>query len=135
MSKYTYPTLRHDDTIDNLHGTSISDPFRYLEDPNSESTKSFISAQNEVSKAFIETYPHRAKLKNKLTEVFNYERYSVPFKRGDKYFYFYNEGLWNQSVIYVMDKLDGEARVFLDVCIFSSFKISSYSIYIHKRIN
>ncbi|KAJ3004668.1 UNVERIFIED_CONTAM: hypothetical protein HDU68_004957 [Siphonaria sp. JEL0065] len=111
---YVYPEVRRDDTVDILHGLSVSDPYRHLEDPDAPETKAFVEAQGTLFQNFIKDSDIRGKLESRLTEMFNYERYGVPFKKGDNYYYFHNSGLQPQSVLYTQKTVDGEASVFFD---------------------
>jgi prolyl oligopeptidase len=110
----TYPTSRKIDQTDEYHGIKVADPYRWLEDPDSEETQAWIEAQNQVTFAYLQEIPAREKIKQRLTQLWDYEKYSIPFKEGDRYFYFKNDGLQNQSVLYTLTSLDGEARVLLD---------------------
>jgi prolyl oligopeptidase len=110
----TYPTSRKIDQIDEYHGIKVADPYRWLEDPDSEETQAWIEAQNQVTFAYLQEIPAREKIKQRLTQLWDYEKYSIPFKEGDRYFYFKNDGLQNQSVLYTLTSLDGEARVLID---------------------
>lgn len=110
----TYPTSPKIDQIDEYHGIKVADPYRWLEDPDSEETQAWIEAQNQVTFAYLQEIPAREKIKQRLTQLWDYEKYSIPFKEGDRYFYFKNDGLQNQSVLYTLTSLDGEARVLLD---------------------
>ncbi len=112
--KLTYPKTEKSDQVDEYHGTPVADPYRWLEDTNSENTKAWVEAQNKVTFDYLKTLPSREKLEKRLTELWNYERFGLPFKRGKRYFYTHNNGLQNQSVLYVTDALDAEPRVLLD---------------------
>lgn len=111
---YKYPDARKSDQVDDYHGTKVSDPYRWLEDPDSEETRKWIAEQNKISESFFSGIPERAKIRTRLDSLWNFERYDVPVKRENRYFYSYNSGLLNQSVLYVQDGLDGTARVLLD---------------------
>lgn len=112
----TYPATATVDHVDNYHGTEVADPYRWLEDDvrESEAVAAWVAAQNEVTSAYLATIPERSRIKDRLTELWNYERYSLPFDEGGRYFFTRNDGLQNQSVLYTMDRLDGEARVVID---------------------
>src|ERR1019366_6987757 len=89
-------------------------PYRWLEDDNSPATKSWVEAENNVTFGYLNTIPERAEIRARLTKLWNFEPYSVPFKRGEHYFYSRNDGLQNQSVIYAVDALDATPRVVID---------------------
>lgn len=109
-----YPATRTVDHVDEYHGERIADPYRWLEDPNSEETKAWIAAQNEVTDAFLSKIPKRQEIRDRLTKLWNYERFSLPSRRGGRYFWSRNDGLQNQSVVYVADSLQGKPRVLMD---------------------
>src|SRR5205809_2280600 len=94
-----YPPTRHTNQIDDYHGVKVADPYRWLEDDNSPETKAWVEAQNKVTFGCLENIPERAAIKARLTKLWNYERYGVPFKHGGRYFYSKNECPQNQSVL------------------------------------
>lgn len=114
QTRINYPETRKMDTIDDYFGTKVADPYRWLEDDNSDETKAWVTAQNKVTFGYLNQIPERAHLRERLTELWNYERYGAPFKRAGKYFYFKNNGLQNQSVLYVTTDLREAGRVLLD---------------------
>lgn len=112
--KLDYPETKKVDTVDVYFGTQVADPYRWLEDDNSAETAEWVKAQNAVTDSYLEKIPFRAKLKEKLTALTNYEKMGTPWKEEGKYYYFKNNGLQNQSVLYECDSLGGEARILLD---------------------
>ncbi len=112
--KIEYPKTKTVDQIDDYHGVKVADPYRWLEDDNSAETKAWVSAQNKVTFDYLNTIPEREMLKKRLTELWDYEKYSAPFKEGGKYFYYKNDGLQNQSVLYVTDSPKATGKVLLD---------------------
>ncbi|XP_021756518.1 prolyl endopeptidase-like [Chenopodium quinoa] len=110
-----YPLSRRDDSVvEDYFGVKIADPYRWLEDPDSEETKEFVENQVKLTDSVLKECETRDKLKEKMTELFDYPRFYPPFKRCDKFFYFHNSGLQPQSVLYVQDSLDGKPEVLLD---------------------
>jgi prolyl oligopeptidase len=109
-----YPAAARGTQADVYHGVSISDPYRWLEDTDSPETKAWVEAENKVTEAFLATIPERPAIKNKLTQLWNYARFSAPFKEGGRYFFFQNTGLQNQSILYVQDGRNAKPRVLLD---------------------
>ncbi len=114
QTKVEYPKTKKIEQMDNYHGTKVADPYRWLEDDNSAETKSWVEAQNKVTFAYLDTIPEREQIKSRLTELWNYEKFSAPSKVGDKYFYSKNDGLQNQSVLYVTDSINDKGRILLD---------------------
>lgn len=111
----TYPETRKDGSIiDEYHGTKVADPYRWLEDDNSDETKAWVKSQNEVTFGYLKAIPQRAKIRERLEKAWNYERTGVPFEHGGKWFFNRNSGLQNQSVLHVTESLEAEARVLLD---------------------
>ena len=115
-----YPLARHTDQTDSYHGTIVADPFRWLEDDNSAETKAWVEAQNKVTFAYLAQIPERARIKERLTKLWNYERFGVPFKEGGRYFFTKNDGLQNQGVLYTLRSLDAAPQVLLDPNLFST---------------
>jgi len=110
----TYPTVSKSEQVDNYHGMAIADPYRALEDPDTDVTKAWVEAQNQVTFSYLNEIPAREKIKQRLTKLWDYEKYGTPFKEGESYFYFKNDGLQNQSVLYTLPTLDAEPRIVLD---------------------
>jgi prolyl oligopeptidase len=110
----TYPAAVRGTQVDDYHGTSVADPYRWLEDVDAPATKAWVEAQNKLTDSFLATIPERPAIKARLTELWNYARYSAPFKENGRYFYFQNTGLQNQSVLLVQDGRNAAPRVLLD---------------------
>ena len=110
----TYPETKKADVADDYFGTKVPDPYRWFEDLNSEDVKAWVEAENEVTFSYLEQIPFREKIRQRLTELYDYPKYSSPYRAGDHYFFYKNEGLQNQSVIYVQKGLEGEPEVFID---------------------
>jgi prolyl oligopeptidase len=109
-----YPQTQRADHVDVYHGIRVADPYRWLEDLDGARTRQWIEAQNAIAQPYLEAIPARERIRKRLTELWNYERYDVPVARGGKYFFTRNDGLQNQSVLYVADALDAAPRVLLD---------------------
>ena len=114
QSPFNYPQTAKIDQIDDYHGTTVADPYRWLEDPDSPETQAWVEAQNQITFNYLNQIPQRETLKKRLTKLWDYEKYGLPFKEGNRYFYFKNNGLQNQSVLYTLNSLDDEPRVLLD---------------------
>jgi len=114
MEKLTYPETRTEPQSDNYHGTEVADPYRWLEDVDSEETHAWVEAQNKVTFGFLNSIPARKQYKNRLTEIWDYTRYGTPFKKGERTFYFKNDGLQNQAVLFVQDDDQSQPRVLMD---------------------
>ncbi len=117
-NQMNYPTTDKKDVIDVYFNTKIADPYRWLEDDRSAETAAWVTAQNNVTFAYLDQIPYRDQLKKQLTEKWNYEKISAPFVEGDFTYYFKNDGLQNQSVLYRKDK-SGKEEIFLDPNTFS----------------
>lgn len=111
---FVYPSSPKGDQVDNYHGIAIADPYRWLENPDSPETKAWVEAQNKLTFGFLEQIPERERIRQRLTKLWNYEKYGIPFKEGDRYFYFKNDGLQNQSVFYTLKSLTDQPKVLLD---------------------
>jgi prolyl oligopeptidase len=115
-----YPATRRADVTDDYFGTRIADPYRWLEDDNSDETKAWVQAENAVTNAWLAEIPERARIAERLTHLWDYERFSSPLKRGGLYFYSRNSGLQPQAVMYVTDDPAKDGRVLLDPNILSA---------------
>jgi prolyl oligopeptidase len=114
VKKYDYPPARVSDVVDDYHGTKVADPYRWLEDASSEETVKWVEAENELTQQFLAAVPARQGIEERLTKLWNYPRYSLPYKEGDRYFFYKNDGLQNQSVLYMQKTLTSEPVVVLD---------------------
>lgn len=127
----SYPETKKQDVTDDYHGTTIADPYRWLEDDKSEETAAWVEAQNKVTFGYLNQIPFREDIKNRLTKIWDYPKFSVTFKKGDRYFYFKNDGMQNQSVLYVQESLEDDARVLLDPNLLSedgTVALSNYDV-------
>jgi prolyl oligopeptidase len=114
MAQLSYPKTRKVDQIDQYHGVSVADPYRWLEDDNSADTKAWVKAQNEVSFGYLEKLPMRETFKKRIEVLSNYEKLSAPTRRGEWFYFYKNSGLQNQSVLYRQKGLNGNAEQVLD---------------------
>ena len=115
-----YPVTEKGDTIDTYFDTTIADPYRWLEDDYSNSTKAWVSKQNAFTSSYMRKIPYRRKIEKRLTEIWNYPSQRMPFKKGDKYYFYKNDGLQSQSVLYVQDSPTSDPVVFMDPNQFSN---------------
>ncbi|MFL6237830.1 MAG: prolyl oligopeptidase family serine peptidase [Thermoanaerobaculia bacterium] len=112
--RIVYPESRRVEQVDEYHGVKVADPYRWLEDLDSQQTRDWVAAQNRLTSAYLAAIPEREPIRKRLTELWNYERYSVPMQRGGRYFFTRNDGLQNQNVLYRIDTLGGQPRLVLD---------------------
>jgi prolyl oligopeptidase len=124
-----YPKTGKVDHVDTYHGVNIADPYRWLEDDNSQETAKWVEEQNKVSFGYLEKIPYRAKIKDRLERLFDYPKYSAPFRKGDNFFFRKNEGLQNQSVLYIQKGLEGAPEVLIDPNKFSEDGTSRLTIF------
>lgn len=113
-TKVAYPETKKTDQVDDYHGTKVADPYRWLEDLDSADTSAWVQAQNKVTFDYLAEIPERGRLHARLKKLWNYERFGVPFREGGRYFYYRNDGLQNQSVLYTMPSLNATPRVLID---------------------
>lgn len=115
-SKFAYPQTKKGDQKDVYHGVEVADPYRWLETDVRESkdVQDWVDAENKVTFSYLEKLPYRAAIKDRLTKLWNYQRQTLPFKAGGRYYFQRNDGLQNQSVLYVQDSLVHEPRVLID---------------------
>ena len=109
-----YPKAKKTDTTDVYFGQAVSDPYRWLEDDNSDETAEWVTEENTITNEYLSAIPFREQLRKRLTDIWNYPKYGVPFKKGVHFFFFKNDGIQNQSVLYIQNALDGEPEVLLD---------------------
>lgn len=111
---FSYPPARQDDVQDDYHGTIVRDPYRWLEDPDSAQTQEWVAAQNALTESFLARVPVRDDIRNRLTQLWDFEKVSAPRQRGPYLFFQKNEGLQNQPVLYWQEGAEGEPQVLLD---------------------
>ena len=117
---FHYPPTRKSSQVDDYHGTRVADPYRWLEEVDAPETKAWVEAQNAVTFAFLEAIPEREAIHRRLTELWSYERFGVPTHKAGRWFYFRNDGLQNQAVLYQSPALDAPPAVLLDPNLFSA---------------
>jgi len=118
--KLNYPQTKKVDTTDTYFGVNVPDPYRWLENDTSAEVKAWVEAQNKVTFDYLSKIPFRDKIKNRITTLFNYEKRTAPFKKGNMFFYYKNDGLQNQSVLYVTDDISKPGKILLDPNTFSA---------------
>jgi prolyl oligopeptidase len=125
-----YPATKTVDHVDTYHGTAIADPYRWLEDDTSAETAAWVEAQNKVTFAYLDKIPYRAQLTRRLNALYNYAKYSSPSRKGENYFFSKNDGLQNQSVLYIQKGLTGTPEVLIDPNTWSedgTFRLMGYA--------
>jgi len=110
----TYPQARRGDQVDDYHGTKVADPYRWLEDTDSAETHAWVEAENKLTFGYLEQIPYRQAIHDRLTKLWNYERFTTPSQHGGRYFFHHNTGLQQQNVLLVAESLNAEPRVLLD---------------------
>ena len=111
---FVYPKAKKVEQVDDYHGTKVADPYRGLEDPDTPESKAWIEAENKITFGYLEQIPARGRIKERLTAMWDYVRYSAPYKRGGHYFLTRNDGLQNQSPLYTLTTLNDEPKLLLD---------------------
>jgi prolyl oligopeptidase len=114
LAAYDYPVSKTIEHVDEYHGTKVADPYRWLEDLDSAETKAWVAAQNALTDSVVDKFPERIVIRKRLTEIWNYARTSIPFKEAGWYFYTKNDGLQNQSPLFVRQGPDGAERLLID---------------------
>ncbi|MCB9333791.1 MAG: S9 family peptidase [Lewinellaceae bacterium] len=126
----TYPDTRQDAAVTDIYfGDTINDPYRWLEDDQSDETKSWVQAENKLTFGYLEQIPFREKIKDRLEAIWDFEKYGAPFKKAGIYYFFKNSGLQNQSVLYRQQTLDGDPETVLDPNTFSADGTTSLQEY------
>ncbi|MBC6991492.1 prolyl oligopeptidase family serine peptidase [Hymenobacter sp. BT491] len=115
-----YPKTRKTDHTDDYHGTPVADPYSWLENLDSPETKAWVEAENKVTFGYLEKIPFRDRIRDRLTKIWNYERFGVPEQEGDYLYFSKNDGLQNQAVLYVQKGIEGQPEVLLDPNKFSA---------------
>jgi prolyl oligopeptidase len=114
LPRVTYPETKRDSVVEELHGVQVADPYRWLEEADSPESKAWIDAQNALADQLLDSLPERRRFLARLQDAWDYPRVGVPWREGDRYFYYKNHGLQPQSVLYVSDQPGGPGRVLLD---------------------
>ena len=114
FAQIKYPETKKVDQVDDYFGTKVSDPYRWLEDDKSAETAAWVAAENKVTQDYLSKIPFREQVRKRLEEMWNYPKYSSPFKEGEYYYYYKNDGLQNQSILYRQPGLNGTPEIFID---------------------
>jgi len=114
VDKLNYPNSKRSDHVDTYFGVPVPDPYRWLEDENAAETKTWVEDQNKLTFGYLDKIPYRQGIKSRLEQLINYPRYSAPFRNGDHFFFSKNDGLQNQSVLYMQKGLEGTPEVLID---------------------
>jgi prolyl oligopeptidase len=112
--KFKYPEPKKGDVVEDYHGTKVADPYRWMEDPDAKETQAWVDQENVITRGYIDSYPAREAIEDRLKTLFNYERFSVPTREGDRYYYSKNDGLQNQAPIYMQKVGGGDPAMVLD---------------------
>jgi prolyl oligopeptidase len=110
----SYPQARRSDQVDDYHGTKVADPYRWLEDTDSAETHAWVEAENKLTFSYLDQIPYRQAIRDRLTKLWNYERFTSPHQEGGRYFFEHNDGLQNQNVLFVAESLNAAPRLLLD---------------------
>ena len=129
MGQLKYPETKKDNQVDQYFGTSVPDPYRWLEDDKSTETKDWVTSQNEVTFGYLDKIPYRKQWFNELQELNNYPKFSSPFRNKDYYYFYKNEGLQNQSILYRQKGLNGKPELVLDPNKFSAEGTTSLAVF------
>jgi len=113
-TRIVYPNAKRGNVVDDYFGTKVADPYRWLEDENSPATREWITEENKLTFGYLEKIPSREQIRGRMMKLTNYERFGIPSRHGDRYFYYKNDGLQNQSVLYWTESLTGTPKVLLD---------------------
>jgi len=114
FAQLKYPDTKKENVVDDYNGAKVEDPYRWLEDDNSEQTKAWVKEENKVTLDYLSRIPYRDKVKKRIEEMWNYPKYGAPFQKGDHYYFQKNDGLQNQSVWFAQKGLSGKPEVFID---------------------
>ncbi|TWT82434.1 Prolyl endopeptidase precursor [Planctomycetes bacterium CA13] len=114
LAAMQYPETKSIDVTDDYHGNKVDDPYRWLEDTESDETAAWVEAENKVTQGYLQSLPQRTAMRERLEKLWNYERFGLPSAKGDRYFYSHNDGLQDQSILYTAASLDATREVLID---------------------